>query len=241
MLGVAGLVKEGMPVVCPTDRLDDEDDAVRYLDRGAERPWALVRALLEIERDVVLRSQVDAEIGEGGLEGRQHPVAREHRIPLGCSKEPWQVVSLGLSEGDAYARAKELVRVRLVQPLGRVEECATLLGEVVERRRGKRLSVELEIRRKAEVASTLLHDLGRFEMQRIHPLVEDLVGAGVELTALVAVGLVRNRRPHHPEGNPLSVQLDLQLGLELGEALCVFARQIAEVPLAREAPELARA
>ena len=34
-----------------------------------------------------------------------------------------------------------------------------MLGEVVERRGGKRLSVQLEIRRKAEVARTLLHDL----------------------------------------------------------------------------------
>ena len=63
--------------------------------------------------------------------------------------------------------------------------------------------------------------------------------ARVELAPLVAVGLVRDRRAEHPERNLLAVDLDLELGLELGELLGVLARQVAEVPLAGETPELA--
>ena len=60
VLGVAGLVEEGPPVVRPALRLHHEDDAAGHLDRRAERARILVRALLEVELDVRLRVEVDA-------------------------------------------------------------------------------------------------------------------------------------------------------------------------------------
>ena len=83
VLRVAALVEERPPVVRAADRLDHEDDAVRDLDRRAERAWALVRSLVEIEGDVLLRAQVDPQILERAFECGDHPVRREHRIPLG--------------------------------------------------------------------------------------------------------------------------------------------------------------
>ena len=83
MLGVAGLVEEGAPVVGAAHRLDDEDDAAGHLDRRAERARALLRALLDVQLDVLLRPEVDAQVGERRLERGQHPLLRELGIPLG--------------------------------------------------------------------------------------------------------------------------------------------------------------
>jgi hypothetical protein len=142
---------------------------------------------------------------------------------------------------DADAGAEELVRRVLVQALRRVEEVAALLGQVVERGGGEGLAVQLEVVGETEVARALLDHLGRVEVQRVHVLVEHVVRKGVELAPLVAVRLVRERGTHHPEGDLLAVDRDGQLRLELGELLRMFARQIAEVALAREAPQLPHA
>ena len=61
----------------------------------------------------------------------------------------------------------------------------------------------------------------------------------LEPRTLVAVGLVRHRRPEHPVGDLVAVHGRSQLGLEPRGALGVLAGQVAEVALAGEAPELA--
>ena len=69
-----------------------------------------------------------------------------------------------------------------------------------------------------------------------------LVGQGcarlVEALALVPVLRVGDRRPQHPEADLLAVHLRLELGLESGDLLAVLLRQVAEMALAGEAPQL---
>ncbi|TML17760.1 MAG: hypothetical protein E6G33_02205 [Actinobacteria bacterium] len=80
---MATLMEERSPVVGAADRLDHEDNAVGDFDRCAECTGALVGPLVEIEGDVLLRAEVDAQILERALERSDHSVGREHRIPLG--------------------------------------------------------------------------------------------------------------------------------------------------------------
>ena len=75
-------------------------------------------------------------------------------------------------------------------------------------------------------------------MQRVHVFVQDVVRLGIELAALVPIGLVRKRRANHSIGDLVAVHRDLQLGLQLRELLGVIAREVSEVPLAGEAPQL---
>ena len=241
VLGVAALVEEGAPVVRAADRLDHQHNAVRHLDRRTERTRALVRALVEVERDVLLRLQVDAEVGERAFQRGNHPVGGKHRVPLGRPKQPRDIPALRFGERDAHARAEELVGRLLVQTLRRVEEVSALLGQLVERRGRQGLAVQLEVVGEAEVARTLLHDARRVEMQGVHVLVEQVVRARVQLAAFVAVRLVRKRGADHAVRDLLALDGDGKLGFQLGELLCVVARQVAEVALAGETPELADA
>ena len=126
-------VEERAPVVRTADRLDDEHDAIGHLDRCTEGTRALVRALFEVERHVLLGAQVDAQVLERAFERGNHPVRGEHRIPLGCTEEAWHVPALRLRERDADARAEELVRPLLVEPLRRVEKRPITQGQVLRR------------------------------------------------------------------------------------------------------------
>ena len=56
--------------------------------------------------------------------------------------------------------------------------------------------------------------------------------------ALVAIGLVAERRTQHPERHLLAVDLRLERRLEVRHLLAVLAGQRAEVVLAAEAPQL---
>ena len=105
-----------------------------HLDRHAERARRLVRAVFEIELDVLLRVQVDAEVA------RASPRARAPSASFGNAESqvtPRQtrvdVPALDLAEPDADAAAEEAVAGVLPEPLGRVEEAPALVGEVVER------------------------------------------------------------------------------------------------------------
>ena len=60
----------------------------------------------------------------------------------------------------------------------------------------------------------------------------------VELFALAAVGLVRDRGAEHPVRDVLAVDARRERRLEPGDLLRLGARQVAEVALAGEAPEL---
>ena len=54
-----------------------------------------------------------------------------------------------------------------------------------------------------------------------------------------AVGLVRDRRAEHPVADLLAVDFHLELGFESRDPLALLAGDLAQVPLAGEAPELA--
>ena len=151
VLGVAAFVEERPPVVRAADRLDDEHDAVRHLDRRAEGARALVRPLLEVERHVLLRAQVDSQVLECALERRDHLVRREHRVPLRGAEETRHIPAFRLGKRHADTRAEELVRPALIELLRRVEECAALRGEVVECRGRQGFAVELEVVLEPEV------------------------------------------------------------------------------------------
>src|SRR5262249_1574682 len=125
-----------------------------------------------------------------------------------------------------------------VEPLGGVEQRPALLCKLVEGGRGQRLAVQLEVVREPEVADGGLNRRNRVEVDRVHPLVEDLVCSFVELLPLVAIRLVCNRGPNHPERDLLAVDGPLDLGLERRELLRVLSRQLAEVAFACESPEL---
>jgi len=62
----------------------------------------------------------------------------------------------------------------------------------------------------------------------------------LELPALVAVGLVLDRRAQHPVRDDLAVERHLELRLGFHHACLVRARQVAEEALAGESPQLGR-
>ena len=76
-------------------------------------------------------------------------------------------------------------------------------------------------------------------MEGIDVLLGQLDADPVDLLALVAVRLVGHRRPQHPERDRLAVDFGLQGRLELGRLLGLLARQLAQISLGGEAPELA--
>src|SRR5439155_3238650 len=101
-------------------------------DRGAERTRRLLRPLLDVELDVRLRPEVDAQLAERRLERGQHPLLREVRIPLGGTEDADGVPSLRLAETESDPLPEQAVRDLLVEPLRRVEEAPALLGELLE-------------------------------------------------------------------------------------------------------------
>ena len=239
VLGVARLVEQRPPVLRPADGLDHEHDAVRHLDRRAERARRLGRPLLEVELDVALAAQVDAEIAERLVERRQHLVRREGRVPLRRPERARDVPALHLVEAEPDARAEEAVGGVLEYALGRVEELSALVRETVEVE--LEALVQIEVRLGAELAHAALRALDRVQRDRVQVLLRQAVAHLLDPAALVAVLLVGDRRPQHPERDLLAVDLRLQLRLEAGGALGVLAGQRREEALAGEFPELAHA
>ena len=70
-------------------------------------------------------------------------------------------------------------------------------------------------------------------------LLGQLVSPILERTTLVAVGLVRHRRPQHAEPDGLAVHGRLELRLERRDLLGVRLREVREVLRTAEVPELA--
>jgi hypothetical protein len=85
----------------------------------------------------------------------------------------------------------------------------------------------------------LLGDRDRVEVDRVEVLLGQLLAGLVEPLPLAAIVGVGDRRAKHPEADLLAVDLGLELGLERGRLLAVLLRQVAEMALAGEAPELA--
>jgi hypothetical protein len=132
VLRVPGLVEQRPPVVEAADRLDDEHHALRHLDRGAERARRLLRPLLDVEVDVLLRLEVDAEVGQRRAQRRDHPVAGELGVPLLGAEEPRRVPRLRLVEPDAGAYPEEAVGALLPDALGGVEDGAAVARQALE-------------------------------------------------------------------------------------------------------------
>src|SRR5579864_3197991 len=235
MLRVAGFVEERTPVVRAALRLDHEDDAVRNLDRDAECARRLVRAVLEIELDVALRAQVDAELGERRLERRHHAVLRKRLVPAGAAKHARDVPALDLAESEADPRAEEAIARVLPEPLRRVEEPPALVGEIVEG--VLEAAIELGVVRRAEPLRLAVDDLVLADVQVV-VLLRRLVARVLERLAALAVVLVRDAGAQVAVRDLLVPDLD-RVRLGLGDLLLLLADEVAEVPLARKAPKLA--
>ena len=122
------------------------------------------------------------------------------------------------SAGRASARpmprrvAERSVAGLLPHALGLVEQVAAFARELVETE--AELLVELVVVRCAERADSLAVDLRRFEVDRVQVLVGELQPDLLEPFPPVAVGLVRNHDPQHPERDRLAVDRCLELGLD---------------------------
>src|SRR5262249_36831452 len=99
---------------------------------------------LDVEVDVRLRPEVDAEIAERRLERRQHAVGRKLLVPEGRAKDARRVPALGLGERHTDAFTEEAVADVLPETLGVVEEGTALLREAVEVH-AEAVAVELQV------------------------------------------------------------------------------------------------
>src|SRR5262249_60033502 len=102
-------------------------------------------------------------------------------------------------------------------------------------------AVEVEVGLGAEVDGRLAENARRLFADGVQMLVGELSARLVEAFAPAAIGLVRERRAEHPVGDLRAVDGRDQIALERGLALLELAGQAADIPLAREAPELAGA
>ena len=238
VLRVSGLVEERAPVLRAAGRLDHEDDAAGDLDRHAERARRLLRPVLEIELDVALRAQVDAEVGEARFERRNHARPGERGIPVRAAPRARDVPTLRLAEAQPDASAQEAVAGVLPQALRRVEKRAALIGERIELE--AEAAVQVGVRLCAEARGLAVDHVDRMQVQRVEVLLGQVVTRLFEPLAPPAVGLVHDRGPQVAVRDRLAVDLGHERRLELGGALGLVADEVAEVALAGEAPQLAR-
>ena len=126
---------------------------------------------------------------------------------------------LASSRPDPDAVAEELVGRLLEDLLRRVEERAALVGELVEPE--AEAAVELGVVRRLEPLDAVADDLDALGVERVQVLLGQLDADPVEPLALVAVRLVRHRRPEHPERDRLAVDRRLERRLELRDLLGV--------------------
>ena len=237
VLRVTGLVEERVPVVRSALRLDDEHNAAGNLDRRAERAWILVRPFLEVELDVPLRVEVDAELAERGLEGREHRRRREGGVPTGAAERAADIPALDLCKPEPEPRTEEAVAGLLPQALRVAEERPALRGEVVER--AVELAVEIGVARRAESCRLVVDDIGFMEVKAVEVLFGEVRAELRQLLALAAVLLVHQARPQHSERDLVAVERCAQRRLEFCDSLLLGRDETGEVALARELPELA--
>ena len=110
------------------------------------------------------------------------------------------------------------------------EDGAALVGELVELE--AEAAVELDRVRRAEIANRGQRDRSRLAVDRVHVLLGQLVPRLFERLALQPVGLVRHRRPEHPEADRLAVDRRLERRLEPRDLLGVRLREVREVLVA---------
>ena len=238
VLRVPGLVEERAPVVGAALRLDHEHDAIGNLDRHAERARRLVRAILEVELDVPLRAQVDAEVGERRLERRHHPVLRETHRPSRRRGRRAPRPSARSRRGRARCACGRSGRPR--PPRG----ARSSRGSAGTARRGRRAgywnaAVELEVVRRAEPLRLAVHDLVLAEVERrCAPRSRRCARArAARASSRSSSFAMRGRRSRYGISSSPTLT-ELRLGL--GDLLLFLADEVAEVALAGEPPELAR-
>ena len=163
------------------------------------------------------------------------------RLTTGIPPPPHadHVPAARLVEPDPDSGAEEPVRRLLEHLLGRVEQVAALRREIVQPEAES--AVELRVVRCLEPLDAVADDVDALGVERVQVLLGELDPSLVDPLPLVAVRLVRHRRPEHPERDRLPVDLGLEARLELGHLLGLLARQLAEVALGGEAPELGHA
>ena len=177
---------------------------------------------------------------ERGLERGQHSVRGELRIPGDRPEDARDVPARGLVEPDPGALAEEAVRRLLPEPLGRLEHGPALVRERLERH-AEAIAVELEVRACAELDRSGVRGEPALVQDRVQVLVAELGPRRLEPAPPLAVRLVRHGWAEHAERDRLAVHGRLELGLQRCLLLGVLARQLAEVPLAREPPQLEEA
>ena len=186
--------------------------------------------------DVGLGADIDAETGERRLERGQHPPGGEVVVPVGRAEEPGEIPPAGLVEPDAHALPEEPVDPVDVELLGRVEVGAALVREPVDRH--AEAPVQVEVAGGAERLDPRARLLLRAERDGDHVLLGQRHPGRVEPPPTFVVRLVGDHGPEHPEGDALVVHLGLEAGLEVRELLLLGPRQLAQVALTGELPEL---
>src|SRR5205085_4129854 len=160
-------------------------DPARHLDRRAERTGILVRTFLEVELDVLLAVEIDPELGERDLEGRDHGFGGKGRVPVGAAPCPSEVPAGDLAQADPDARPEEAVACLLPQVLRLDKQAAALFREVVE---GKaKAAVQVCVVRGAESTRLALDDPRGLQLEGIQVLLRELVSGRLDPCPDVAV------------------------------------------------------
>ena len=233
---VARLVHEHLVVVAPADECHHEVDLVRHLHGGAEGPWGLVRALLEIQAHA---ASVQAQPFEGELVRRQEPLAGESPVEPGSAHECRDVRSAQPLQPEREL-APQLGREDVLVPgVGRGQECVALLRQAAqvqpahvlahgERARPPELPHE-------RVGAPVLLDVERVEIGIDHAepgLLQPRPAVRIEL-----VGLLDGRAPERDLG---AIDLDRPRRLEPRYLGSLGLGRLTDVALHGEAHELAR-
>src|ERR671924_513966 len=167
----------------------------------------------------------------GLVEERPPVVGAAHRLD-----DAHDVPSLCVAESDPRPRAEELVGLALVELLRRVEDLAALVGERVELE--AEVAIEVGVGVGAEPRNRLVQLRYSVDMDRVDVLLREAVAGLLEALPPRPVLLVRDRRAGHPVRGRLAVDARLELRFEGRALLGVLARQLGEVVLGREPPEL---
>ena len=205
---MAGLVQEGLVVVEAALGAGDQMDDGGRVGRDHARARALLRPVVEVEPDALVRGQVEADAGERVQADGHAPILR---VEVGEGRHPPQVGDvvggrLGIVLGTEDA-------VEPLLPHGAPD--AVLLARGLLERCGERLEVDVLPRRAPRDRVGLAGELGVERLGLLHQPVARAVEArgriGGEIAELVAAGVVvedRELRLGRAERQRLAAELD---------------------------------
>ncbi len=238
VLRVAGLVEQRAPVVDSPDRLDAQDDATGDVDGRAERPRILARTRLEVEMDVALRSQVDAELRQRRLERCKHPLGGKTAVPAVRPQQTRDVRAPRLVEPDPEPGPEQSIEGAGVQALRLGEEALALLPQ--PREAEAESLVERAVGAAAQLGGGRMGALEHLAVGRVQ-LLRQVDARPLELLPALAVGLVRDRWTQLSVADGAAGHVRLERRLETRDALFVGRVEAAEHPFAGEPPQLGQA